>query len=94
MSMIFISSAFPEVPSLSVALRICECKSKTLFFNDQMFLKKILKFFLSNLNPSQTLNLSTPALRFIRTAKIQTLFYLTTLFAKSFKVFFRLSLVK
>ncbi len=64
----------------------------TLFFNDQMFLKKILKFFLSNLNPSQNLNLSTPALPLIGTAKIQTLFKLATFFSKSFKVFFRLFL--
>ena len=45
MSMILYLSLFNEAISLSVSLRICECKSKTLFFNDQMFLKKILKFF-------------------------------------------------
>jgi len=31
--------------SLSFLFRICECKSKTLFLIDQMFLKEILKFF-------------------------------------------------
>lgn len=37
--------------SLSFSFRICECKSNTLFYSDQMFLKKILKFFLLTLTP-------------------------------------------
>ena len=80
-------SLFNEAIFLSVSLRICECKSKTLFRNDQMFRKKILKFFLSNLklfpNP-QSIHFCAPL---IGTAKIQTLFKLATFFVKSFEVF-------
>ena len=50
----------PQPPFSVVGLcRICVCKSKTLFLIRQMFLRKILKFFFSNLNPSQH---STPLL--------------------------------
>jgi hypothetical protein len=45
------SFASSKANSLSFSLPICECKSKTLFLIDQMFLKKILKFFFLNLNP-------------------------------------------
>ena len=62
MSMIFISSASYETQYLSFLFRICECKNNNLFSSDQMFLKKILKFFFANLNPS--LNLNHPLLRF------------------------------
>lgn len=57
MSMIFKSYASYKTNSLSFLFRICECKSNTLFYSDQMFLKKILKFFFTNLNPSLTFNL-------------------------------------
>ena len=57
MSMIFKSSASYKTHYLSFSFRICECKSNTLFYSDQMLLKKILKFFFTNLNPSLTFNL-------------------------------------
>ncbi len=61
MSMIFFLSLCNEAIFLSVSLRICECKSNKLFCNDQMFFKKILKFFFLTLNPFQTLNLNSCA---------------------------------
>jgi len=69
----FVLSLFNAAIFLSVSLRICECKSKNLFLNDQMFLKKILKFFDDLNSLFQTLN-PTPALPVLPDCKDTKLF--------------------
>jgi len=78
--------------SLSVSLRICECKSKTLFLIDQMFWKKILKFFLSNLNLFPKLSITHSCAPCNWDCKDTNSFLTGNLFCKKFWSFFRLFL--
>jgi hypothetical protein len=73
--------------SLSVALHICECKSKTLFLIDQMFFEENLKFF-DNLNPFSKPSIYLLLRSHIGTAKIQIFFTSATFISKSFERFF------
>ena len=82
MSMIFKSSAFPEARFLSVALRICVCKSNNLFFIDQMFFKEILKFF-DDLNFLFFICQFHSCSPFYRTAKIRIFLKLTTFISEN-----------
>jgi len=86
-----LSFAFIPKIFLSFYFRICECKSNNLFLIDQMFLKKILKFFLISLKPLQNLNHCYSALPIFGTAKILIFFNSTTFNYKNLESFFSVS---